>query len=61
MSFLEKKKENGSITYGSLEKATGGTLLIDEISEIPLETQSKILRVLIDQNLKDLIATMTLR
>ena len=27
-------------------------LLIDEISEIPLETQSKILRVLIDQKFK---------
>ena len=49
-----KEKENGSITYGSLEKATGGTLLIDEISEIPLETQSKILRVLIDQKFKRL-------
>ena len=35
-----------------LEKATGGTLLIDEISEIPLETQSKILRVLTDQKFK---------
>ena len=35
-----------------LEKATGGILLIDEISEIPLETQSKILRVLIDQKFK---------
>ena len=36
-----EEKDNGSISYGSLEKATGGTLLIDEISEIPLETQSK--------------------
>ena len=43
---------NGSISYGALEKSTGGTLLIDEISEIPLDTQSKILRVLIDQKFK---------
>ena len=35
-----------------LKKLLGGTLLIDEISEIPLETQSKILRVLIDQKFK---------
>ena len=47
-----EEKDNGSISYGSLEKASGGTLLIDEVSEIPLETQSKILRVLIDQKFK---------
>ena len=46
------ENKNGSIFYGALEKATSGTLLIDEISEIPLETQSKILRVLIDQKFK---------
>ena len=47
-----EEKNDGSISYGSLEKASKGTLLIDEISEIPLETQSKILRVLIDQKFK---------
>jgi len=34
------------------EKAGDGTLLIDEVSEIPLETQAKILRVLIDQKFR---------
>ena len=43
---------NGSILYGALEKASRGILLIDEVSEIPLETQAKILRVLIDQKFK---------
>ena len=47
-----EEKDNGSISYGALEKSSGGTLLIDEVSEIPLETQSKILRVLIDQKFK---------
>ena len=47
-----EERNNGSISYGALEKATGGILLIDEVSEIPLETQSKILRVLIDQKFK---------
>ena len=47
-----EEKSNGSLSYGALEKATGGILLIDEVSEIPLETQSKILRVLIDQKFK---------
>ena len=52
LELFGEEKENGSISYGALEKATGGILLIDEISEIPLETQSKILRVLIDQKFK---------
>ena len=46
------ENKNGTIVYGSLEQASGGILLIDEVSEIPLETQSKILRVLIDQKFK---------
>ena len=43
---------NDTINYGFFEKAKDGTLLIDEISEIPLETQAKILRVLIDQKFR---------
>ncbi|MBY0611048.1 MAG: sigma-54 dependent transcriptional regulator [Beijerinckiaceae bacterium] len=35
---------------GSLEEAHGGTLYIDEVSDMPKETQGKILRVLTDQN-----------
>jgi len=46
----EKSKEN--INYGFFEKAKDGTLLIDEVTEIPLETQAKILRVLIDQKFR---------
>ncbi|AMM86763.1 sigma-54 dependent transcriptional regulator [Martelella sp. AD-3] len=34
---------------GALERAHRGTLYLDEIGEMPLETQKKILRVLIDQ------------
>ena len=52
LELFGEERNNGSISYGSLEKASGGTLLIDEVSEIPLETQSKILRVLIDQKFK---------
>ena len=44
--------QDGSISYGILEKANKGTLLIDEVSEIPIETQAHILRVLIDQKFK---------
>jgi two-component system nitrogen regulation response regulator NtrX len=52
LELFGEEKDNGSITYGALEKSSKGTLLIDEISEIPLDTQSKILRVLIDQKFK---------
>ena len=34
---------------GALEEAHGGSLFIDEITDMPRETQSKILRVLVDQ------------
>jgi two-component system nitrogen regulation response regulator NtrX len=34
---------------GVLERAHGGTLLLDEISDMPLETQGKIVRALQDQ------------
>jgi two-component system, NtrC family, nitrogen regulation response regulator NtrX len=44
--------DNGVVSYGILEKANQGTLLIDEVAEIPLETQASILRVLIDQKFK---------
>ncbi len=50
--LLGEEKKDGSISYGALEKSSGGILLIDEITEIPLETQSKILRILIDQKFK---------
>ena len=52
LELFGEEKNDGSISYGALEKATGGFLLIDEVSEIPLETQSKILRVLTDQKFK---------
>ena len=49
-----EEKDDGSISYGALEKASGGFLMIDEVTDIPLETQSKILRVIIDQKFKRL-------
>jgi two-component system, NtrC family, nitrogen regulation response regulator NtrX len=34
---------------GALEESNGGSLFIDEIADMPRETQNKILRVLVDQ------------
>ncbi len=41
---------NGEITTGFFEKSNNGTLFIDEVGEMPLQTQAKILRVLTDQS-----------
>ena len=49
--------EDGNISFGALERANKGTLLIDEVSEIPQETQANVLRVLIDQKFKRLNGT----
>ena len=45
------ESSNGSVGRkpGALEEADGGTLFIDEIADMPRETQNKILRVLVDQ------------
>jgi len=45
---------DGTVSYGALDRANKGTLLIDEVTEIPIETQANILRVLIDQKFKRL-------
>ncbi len=42
--------ERTSRKVGALEEAHGGTLYIDEVSDMPRETQGKILRVLVEQN-----------
>lgn len=52
LELFGEEKDNGSLSYGALEKANKGTLLIDQVSEIPLEIQLKILRVLTDQKFK---------
>jgi len=49
LELFGAENKNETTSYGFFEKAKDGTLLIDEVTEIPLETQAKILRVLIDQ------------
>ena len=46
---------------GRLELADRGTLLLDEVGEIPLELQPKLLRVLQDQEFERLGGTKTIR
>ena len=48
-------------TPGKFEQADGGTLLLDEITEMPLELQSKLLRVLQEQEVERLGSRKTLK
>jgi len=41
---------DGVRRVGALEESHGGTLYLDEVADMPRETQAKILRVLVDQN-----------
>ena len=47
--LLFGSESNGKIQLGLLEQANGGVLYLDEVGDMPIGTQSKILRVLIDQ------------
>src|SRR4051794_7507109 len=46
---VEQPADGQGRKVGALEEAHGGTLFIDEIADMPRDTQSKILRVLVDQ------------
>lgn len=48
--FGVEGSEGRSRRVGALEEAHGGSLYIDEIGDMPRETQNRILRVLVDQN-----------
>ncbi|MGE0212189.1 MAG: sigma-54-dependent transcriptional regulator [Parvibaculaceae bacterium] len=47
--FGVEDREGGAVRVGALEESHGGTLYIDEIADMPLETQAKVLRVLVEQ------------
>jgi two-component system nitrogen regulation response regulator NtrX len=49
MFGVEQTDGTNERKIGALEEAHGGTLFIDEIADMPRETQNKILRVLVDQ------------
>lgn len=51
--------QNGQGKVGALEAAHGGTLFLDEIADMPRDTQSKILRVLVEQSFERVGGTNT--
>ena len=52
--FGEEGPEGRPRKIGVFEQAHGGTLFLDEVGDMPIETQAKILRVLVDQRFKRL-------
>ena len=49
IELFGEERQNGITRRGTLEEADGGTLLLDEVSYMPLEAQGKFVRVLQDQ------------
>ena len=47
--FGVESEQGGVTSTGALEEAHLGTIFIDEVGDMPMETQAKILRVLVDQ------------
>ncbi|MDQ8700404.1 sigma-54 dependent transcriptional regulator [Hyphomicrobium sp. LHD-15] len=47
--FGTEDRSGGPRKVGALEEAHVGTLYIDEVADMPLETQGKVLRVLVEQ------------
>ena len=45
------ENKNGLKTLGALEKANGGTIFLDEVSELPMEIQGKLLKVIVENSI----------
>ncbi|MCA6250207.1 sigma-54 dependent transcriptional regulator [Phenylobacterium sp.] len=50
--FCEEGEAGRPAKIGVFERAHGGTLYLDEVADMPRETQSRILRVLVDQRFR---------
>lgn len=56
-----RESADRGVEPGLLERANGGVLFFDEVADMPLGTQSKILRVLVDQKFQRVGGTATIQ
>ena len=45
------ENKNGLKNLGALEKANGGTIFLDEVSELPMEIQGRLLKVIVENSI----------
>ena len=45
------ENQDGSHNIGALEKANGGTIFLDEVAELPIDLQGKLLKVLVENSM----------
>jgi DNA-binding NtrC family response regulator len=60
-NLIESELFGNANTIGKFEQADGGTLLLDEIGEMPLKLQPKLLRVLQEREFERLGETVSVR
>ncbi len=60
-ALFGRESADRGVEPGLLEQANGGVLYFDEIADMPLGTQSKILRVLVDQKFQRVGGTATIQ
>lgn len=59
--FGTEDRSGGPRKVGALEEAHTGTLYIDEVADMPMETQGKVLRVLVEQRFMRLGGTQKVK